>query len=335
MSRNPSRTSTSCSYRTTTPGHRYDLYHTNTSRRVVEGAIGRAPELRFSCGAEPALPPNEVEALMCVFAGSGGPSWARRDGWGEAHQGSWGYLLNKVRTDAGTWYGVERRGGHVIKLLLAANLLEGSLARDISGLPRLEVLYLNDNRLAQSLPSGMGALKHLRELHLSNNKLTGEIPEDLGLLEGLETLHLNGNELSGPIPASFGGLRRLTQMWLHKNYLEGAIPAELGELAALKQLYLFENYLSGELPPELGDLGACEEMWLNDNYLTGHIPESFGGLVRLKELNLRSNRLSGDIPHSVLQLPGKGLFLFQTNHRQTDMLTQWMDTTPIVQSLTI
>ena len=51
------------------------------------------------------------------------------------------------------------------------------------------------------IPSGLGDLPKLQRLYLSDNRLTGSIPSELGNLGELEAVRLGGtNELTGCIP---------------------------------------------------------------------------------------------------------------------------------------
>ena len=316
--------------------------HTDTSRRNIEGRIGHACDAHFSCGADPPMPVSEVQGLLAMFVAAGGDGWHQKDGWGAPQFNAFGLSrLSRVRTDPGTWYGVLRRGGHVVAVRLAKNRLDGRLSEHVCDLVRLEALRLEDNRLEQGLPErGLGRLQCLRELCLNNNRLTGPIPDDLGLLVNLERLQLNDNQLSGPIPASLGNMSGLLLMWLHRNRLSGYLPPSLGlGLRSVRQLYLYENMLEGEIPPELARLDQLEELWLNDNYFSGRIPPELGRLPRLRELNLRGNRLEGDVPNRVLEMPQektRSLFLFQHNHRTASTsLVNWMDTTSLAASVTI
>ena len=92
----------------------------------------------------------EREALLDLYASTGGPSWTNRSGWA-------------TDTPACEWFGVTcRSDGIVARISLSLNGLKGPL------------------------PPSIGTFTHLESLDLQYNKLSGSIPESIGLLAQLQ-----------------------------------------------------------------------------------------------------------------------------------------------------
>ena len=229
-------------------------------------------------------PLAERDALVALYARTGGTGWTDNGGW-----------LTEVPLSR--WHGVEVDAqGRVVGLDLYNNELSGAIPQELGGLSNLEALSLGQNALSGSIPPELGDLSNLRYLYLTGNDLAGAIPKELGGLANLSTLHLSSNALSGAIPPELGNLSKLWLLGLYSNELSGPIPPELGGLSNLRWLYFSGNELSGEIPPELGDLSNLRSLYLAGNDLAGAIPEELGGLSNLENLFLSENDLSGKIP---------------------------------------
>ena len=159
-------------------------------------------------------------------------------------------------------------------LSLGGNQLTGPVPTELSRLPNLAMLDIDDNQpplAATSTPSTAVSFSD-RDILVAFYEATGganwsdksnwlsdaPIDEWHGVTtygSGRVTeLGLSGNQLSGEIPTWLGNLVNLELLALQDNQLNGEIPTELGNLANLEDLYLDGNQLSGEIPPELGDL---------------------------------------------------------------------------------
>ncbi|CAE7557691.1 unnamed protein product [Symbiodinium natans] len=84
------------------------------------------------------------------------------------------------------------------ELRLSGNLLEGSIGKEVSDLPNLEVLALDGNMLESKLPGELAQLSRLQELDLRNNRFEGKVPRGLRQLK-LTRLALGNNQFTKPI----------------------------------------------------------------------------------------------------------------------------------------
>ena len=60
---------------------------------------------------------TDREVLVAFYQATGGDTWRQKDGW-------------ITEADISSWYGVTVRDGHVVKLDLRANNLQGNAASD-------------------------------------------------------------------------------------------------------------------------------------------------------------------------------------------------------------
>jgi uncharacterized repeat protein (TIGR01451 family) len=137
--------------------------------------------------------------LVTFFDSTGGNAWLHRDGW-------------LTSTTPCSWYGITCENGHVTRLVLPANELEGLLPNGLSALSELRQLILaggvltSTNHLAGSIPPELGSLDSLQALDLSRNQLSGSLPAALGSLSSLQALNVAGNHLSGALPLELTAL---------------------------------------------------------------------------------------------------------------------------------
>ncbi len=223
---------------------------------------------QFDCSTVTEIPATECEALVALYANTGGPNWRNNTGW--------------LQTDTPcSWFGIACDVGHVSHLEMDQNRLQGAIPPELGDLAELRVLVLYANWLTGAVPVEIGNLTHLVSLGLGINLLDGTIPEELGNLADLELLDLSHNQLNGPIPTDLGRLVMMSYLDLSDNQLTGPIPLELGNFPALWIARLNDNQLSGPIPPELGQLNNLCHMDLSDNQLTGSIPPELGDLINI------------------------------------------------------
>lgn len=107
----------------------------------------------------------------------------------------------------------------VTSLILAGCNMHGTFPSEISLLPSLETLSVQENSLTGSIPTTIGTMKHLIYLSLNSNEFTGPIPEELGNLRKLENMMLQFNRLSGTVPSTICKIRSagLWNLWTDCN----------------------------------------------------------------------------------------------------------------------
>lgn len=119
-------------------------------------------------------------------------------------------ILNQNRFSSCNQGRVHSESLSLEKLFLGENMLQlawetGSCWDVFKGLPRLQVLYLNNNYLTFLPPGVFSDLTALRGLSLNSNRLTVLSPGDLP--PNLEILDVSRNQLLSPDPDVFASLR--------------------------------------------------------------------------------------------------------------------------------
>ncbi|XP_015088757.1 probable inactive receptor kinase At5g58300 [Solanum pennellii] len=154
-----------------------------------------------------------------------------------------------------TWHGVScsSDGTRVVALRLPGLGLYGPIPDNIIGrLDALTTLSLHSNALTGNLPSDITSLPSLRFIFIQQNKFSGEIPSSLSLL--LKFIDLSFNSFSGEVPTTIQNLTHLTGLNLQNNSLTGSIPNV--NLPKLTQLNMSNNQLNGSIPPSLANFSA-------------------------------------------------------------------------------
>jgi Leucine-rich repeat (LRR) protein len=285
------------------------------------------------------IPQSECEVLVDLYNSTDGPNWTDNMGWNVTNTPcNWGGV--SYEADEKTYIkGVVCENGHVRKIDLYQNNLNGPIPESITQLTRLTSLKLGSNNLggdgSRAIPDFLGDLTNLWVLSLSGNQFIGQIPDSLGNLTKLRSLFLSKNPIGGTIPAFLGGLTHLKTLSMHNNELSGSLQP-LENLANLQKLWLYNNDLSGTIevlgnfpqlvetsvsyndfsgtiPEELGDLNNLEYFSAHHNELSGSIPSVLGNLTRLQKLVLTHNQLSGSIPESLGNLNNLTVLSLQYN----------------------
>ncbi|MDY6992584.1 MAG: M12 family metallo-peptidase, partial [Pseudomonadota bacterium] len=209
--------------------------------------------ISFSCNQVNELPKTECQALVALYDSTQGDSWSKKTGW-----------LNTTTPCSQPWSGVTCRNGHVVKLSLRSNNLNGSLPTELGNLSYLTHLLLNNNQLTGALPAALGQLGKLKNLYLYNNSLTGTLPTQLGNLTQLKKFYFHNNAVGGQIPSQLGNLEQLSVLYLSNNQFEGQVPATLGNLSYLVAFKIEGNsQLQGALPLELTHLSQLNRFHFN------------------------------------------------------------------------
>ncbi|XP_024195837.2 LRR receptor-like serine/threonine-protein kinase EFR [Rosa chinensis] len=223
----------------------------------------------------------------------------------------------------------------LVSLDLRNNSFIGLLPHEISRLPRLRILVLQENELEGNIPPTLYQCRQLEIISLAANRLNGLIPKELGLLPRLQQLYLAKNSLmSGEIPSSLGNISTLKRLSLDQCGLTGSFPSALLNLSSLVAISLYDKNISGFLPIDICDnhwpnvqifsvsynkfsglipswIHQCAQLVtlsLSYNSLVGSIPREIGSLQYLEELYLDGNNLTGTIPPTIGEIPSGGLF---------------------------
>jgi Leucine-rich repeat (LRR) protein len=119
------------------------------------------------CNEVTEIDEDECDALIVLYDETNGENWDDNTGW------------KKTNTPCQDWKGVACDGGHVTRLYLYNNNLEGEIPSDLDVLSELERLLLFGNVLSGVIPPELGDLSKLEYLWLQNNHLCGIIPDTL------------------------------------------------------------------------------------------------------------------------------------------------------------
>jgi LRR receptor-like serine/threonine-protein kinase FLS2 len=206
-------------------------------------------------------------------------------------------------------------------LYLGDNKLNGTIPSSISNASQLAQLDLGDNSFSGLIPKALANLRLLQWLGLANNNLTIEsstpqfnIITSLSNLTYLRVLALEGNPLNIILPSSIGNLSTsLQNLYIYNCNIKGVIPRDIGNLRNLITLELQNNELVGPIPITVGRLHMLQGLFLQGNRLEGLIPSDLCHLKNLYKLYLSANKLSGDIPICMDNLTSLGYIYLDAN----------------------
>jgi hypothetical protein len=120
------------------------------------------------------------------------------------------------------------------------NGLSGVLVPEISVLPSMRFLILEQGSIAGTIPPEIGDLERLLIIDMDFNQLTGTLPETLFDLSAMQQLDLNDNQITGTLSTRIGDMSSLTFLQIDHNKFSSAIPSEIGQLSNLsKYTYCF------------------------------------------------------------------------------------------------
>jgi hypothetical protein len=111
------------------------------------------------------IPAHEVKFLKDLYKSTNGHNWNRQDGWGR---------LGFFFCDYVTLYGLTIKKGHVVKITLYKNNLNGALPESIGLMKYLRAFECGANTLTGCLPKSIGDCTHLHKLYLPHNQLSGQ-----------------------------------------------------------------------------------------------------------------------------------------------------------------
>ncbi|CAH8391267.1 unnamed protein product [Eruca vesicaria subsp. sativa] len=156
-------------------------------------------------------------------------------------------------------------------------------------------IVLKSQNLNGSLPKELAGLPFLQEIDLTKNYLNGSIPPEWGTLP-LLNISLLGNRISGPIPKEIGNITTLLSLVVEYNQISGKLPPELGNLQNIDRLFVSSNNLSGDIPSTFSKLTKLTDFRISDNQFTGTIPDFIQNWTRLDKLVIQASGLVGPIP---------------------------------------
>lgn len=260
------------------------------------------------------IPVEEKAVLKALYDNNGGANWENKSGWDfDTPVTSWD---NNTQTG---WYGITVSSGHVERIQLVRQNLNGILT-NLTPLTNLKELALgNNNFIPGNFPSWITNLSKLEKLSLGASNFTGAFPNlsslqtltqidlsqnrfDVGimpswftLLPNLFSLKVFDCNFKGPIP----NLSNLNQLvWLHIGYNDFStetIPTWLNSMTQLRELDISVSKLKGEIP-NLSNLTNLELFYFSNNELTGTVPNYFNYMPNLRNLSFGNNKLTGSLP---------------------------------------
>lgn len=117
--------------------------------------------------------------------------------------------------------GIRMIDDHIYSIDLSNNGLKGGLSDKLFKLPRLEILYLNNNQLSCPIDSVLNSEnvdnEVLREFYISGNQLTGNLGAITNTLKNLTTLDVSYNKLTQVTPMLSSKINRLSLSYQQMN----------------------------------------------------------------------------------------------------------------------
>ncbi|KAJ9173601.1 hypothetical protein P3X46_016718 [Hevea brasiliensis] len=166
---------------------------------------------------------------------------------------------------------------------------------DLSSVPNLEVLYLDECRSLIEIPSSIGKLKCLKEVTLNDSKKLHSIPQSICNLKSLTDLDISYC-LNG-LSENIGDLELLKVLYISGSGIK-TLPSSINQLGKLEELRC--RGCEGLTLPPLTGLSCVRVIDLDDTGIL-EIPQSLCFLVSLEELYLGGNNFES-IPASIKQL---------------------------------
>ncbi|GLU24266.1 hypothetical protein SLE2022_402140 [Rubroshorea leprosula] len=167
-------------------------------------------------------------------------------------------------------------------LLLADNLINGSIPKSLCNSKTLELLDLSNNMLSRSIPNCWRNDQAFYLMDLSSNNLSGLFPNTIRKLNFLHVLQLNNNSLYGELHMALKNFNSLVVLDLGENKFSRNITwIREHKIHSLKVLRLRNNLFTGNIPLEVCLLSQLQILDLADNNLTGAILPCFGNFSNM------------------------------------------------------
>ncbi|XP_042020587.1 probable leucine-rich repeat receptor-like serine/threonine-protein kinase At3g14840 isoform X1 [Salvia splendens] len=203
---------------------------------------------------------------------------------------------------------------HITEIILKKENLNGSLPKELVGLPFLQVLDLTRNYLNGTLPPEWGSMEFLRKISVLGNRLTGPIPPEYGKMTALEELVLEANQFAGNIPGEFGDLPRLKKLQLASNNFTGELSPNLAKITTLVEFRISDNNFTGSIPSFILKWGNITRLEIQASGLSGPIPSNFTSLTKLNDLRISDlNGSQSNFPNLAISTSWKQVILRSCN----------------------
>ncbi|XP_019868180.1 toll-like receptor Tollo [Aethina tumida] len=187
------------------------------------------------------------------------------------------------------------------KLYLQGNGLSHLADRALEGLIALNILKLSDNRLVNLPPELFADTRDIREMYLQNNSINVLAPGLFSELTQLLVLDLSHNELTADWinTSTFAGLVRLVVLDISYNRIGKLEQSVFRELYSLQILRLNDNSIE-HIPGNIfSDLYNLHTLIISNNRLTRIESNTFNGLYVLSLLSVDNNKISWIHPEAL------------------------------------
>ncbi|CAH2053682.1 unnamed protein product [Thlaspi arvense] len=231
------------------------------------------------------LPKEEVDALRAIATALKKNDWnfsvnpcdlTLSGGWRDPTAGK--DFLNDVTCNCSTVC-------HVTSIALKAQSLQGTLPKELTGLPFLQEIDLTRNYLNGSIPPEWASLP-LVNISLLGNRITGRIPKEIGNITTLESFVVEYNQISGELPPELGNLPNIQRLFVSSNYLSGDIPSTFAKLTTLTDVRISDNQFTGTIPDFIQNWTNLSKLVIQGSGLVGPIPSTIAPLRMLTDLRI-------------------------------------------------
>ncbi|CAH0552815.1 unnamed protein product [Brassicogethes aeneus] len=187
------------------------------------------------------------------------------------------------------------------KLYLQGNGLSHLADRALEGLGALNILKLSDNRLVNLPPELFADTHDIREMYLQNNSINVLAPGLFSELTQLLVLDLSHNELTADWinTSTFAGLVRLVVLDISHNRINKLEQSVFRDLYSLQILRLNDNFIEYIPGNIFSDLYNLHTLIISNNKLTKIEADTFNGLYVLSLLSIDNNRISRINPEAL------------------------------------
>lgn len=209
----------------------------------------------------------------------------------------------------------EKCGENLTILDLSRNVIDTLPPSLLSGLRRLQKLYLQGNGLSSIADKTLEGLVSLTSIRFSDNHLQSLPPELFSETKELKELYLNNNSITVLAPGLFSELSQLLVLDLSHNELTSDW-INTSTFTGLKKLVFLDfshNRVSKMEIAVFRDLMSLQILKIQDNFIE-HIPENvFSSLTNLHTLILSNNRLTMIENYAFTTLHGLSVLSIDSN----------------------